>query len=80
MAGTPELDQVLDLFRETIPGSDPTPESNFFVLGGDSMAALEIASRMEERWGISVEALDVIVAEDIAAMYRGCLARAGEAR
>ncbi|MEV0238059.1 acyl carrier protein [Nonomuraea sp. NPDC050786] len=77
MVGTPELEHLLDLFRDTLPGSEPTPESNFFALGGDSMTALEIADCIEERWGISIEVLDVIAAEDITALYRSCLALVG---
>lgn len=42
---------VADVFSTVFPDSDITSQSDFFDLGGDSGAALEIVLHLEERLG-----------------------------
>ncbi|WP_185020602.1 acyl carrier protein [Histidinibacterium lentulum] len=50
--GIPDLEAVVAaVFAAVFPDADITRESDFFDLGGDSGAALEIVLHLEERLG-----------------------------
>ena len=45
---------VKSAFAEVLQISSPSSDDDFFELGGDSMAAIEIVSTLEEKLGVSV--------------------------
>ena len=46
--------QVLELMREILGVSFLSPEDDFFKVGGDSLTAVQLAARLEERFGVTV--------------------------
>lgn len=48
----PELYDIEGLWREALPDTDPEPTSNFFAIGGDSLTAARVISRIRRRWGL----------------------------
>ncbi|MEV0693843.1 phosphopantetheine-binding protein [Streptomyces sp. NPDC050388] len=64
------LEKLLDLCAELLPGATPTPDSNFFALGGDSLTASALAALVHERWGATIEAEQIFIARDLASLYR----------
>ncbi|WP_371600272.1 phosphopantetheine-binding protein [Streptomyces sp. NBC_00564] len=69
----PELftvEELLDLCAEVLPNATPTPDSNFFALGGDSLTATALAALAHERWGVTIEAEQIFIARDLTSLYR----------
>lgn len=79
----PQIDQVvLDAVREVLPEAVATLDANFFELGGDSLAALQLTAALQEAVGTdlslelvfecrSLRELAERVAEDVAAQQTG---------
>lgn len=64
-------DEVLPLVLDTardILGKPVLPSDNFFLLGGDSMRAVEMMYTLEDRLGAEFEPSSIIDAEDMAAL------------
>ncbi|MFI5531917.1 condensation domain-containing protein [Kitasatospora sp. NPDC051853] len=53
------LDAVLATFGELL-GSRPEPDADFFVLGGHSLVAVQLAERLRTRTGLPLTGLDVL--------------------
>ena len=51
--------EVSMLWEELLEVTDVSPESDFFVLGGHSLAAMRLINRLERRFGIEVPLLVV---------------------
>ncbi|WP_200260275.1 acyl carrier protein [Streptomyces sp. HSG2] len=64
-----ELQELTKLCGDVIGVPAPGPGDNFLEAGGDSLMALRIAALLEERWGIAIEASDVLFAESFAELY-----------
>jgi acyl carrier protein len=58
---------VLDT-AQSILGQPVLPSDNFFDLGGDSMQAVEMMSRLEGRFGAEFDPTSIIDADDMAAL------------
>lgn len=51
---SPNLDDLAELWSDLFPGTNPVLTSNFFSLGGDSLAALRMVGSVREKWGVPV--------------------------
>ncbi|GAA2251928.1 MULTISPECIES: condensation domain-containing protein [Kitasatospora] len=58
-AGPGRLETVRTAFGELL-GSRPDPEADFFVLGGHSLVAVQLAERLRGRTGLPLTGLDVL--------------------
>jgi acyl carrier protein len=68
---TPIADEVLTLVMDTaqsILGKFARPSDNFFLLGGDSMGAVEMMYALEVHFDAEFDPASIIKAEDIAAL------------
>nr|WP_179419880.1 acyl carrier protein [Streptomyces sp. TLI_235] len=61
------LDRVLAAAAEVF-GRPTAPDDDFFALGGDSIAAVELAVLLEERLGLEVDTTTIVDAPDLAAL------------
>ncbi|MFE3164987.1 acyl carrier protein [Streptomyces sp. NPDC059224] len=66
MSDTP-IDEVLTAVSEVF-GRPVVPEDDFFALGGDSITAVELSLRLEERLGVEVDVELVVGLPDLAAL------------
>jgi acyl carrier protein len=67
----PIADEVLTLVMSTaqsILGKHAWPSDNFFLLGGDSMGAVEMMYTLEVHFDAEFDPASIIKAEDIAAL------------
>lgn len=62
MSGKVEVRDVIELCGEVVDHPNPSRDSNFFDIGGDSLAALRLSILLEERWGVSVDSYDIMEA------------------
>lgn len=66
-----EVDRVVvDVVRDVLGIADEsavTPDSNFFEIGGDSLAAIEVVTRVEERLGTTTSVDAIYDAESLRA-------------
>jgi acyl carrier protein len=53
---------------QNVLGRPVRPSDNFFILGGDSMRAVELMTALEERTGAEFDPMSIIDAEDMAAL------------
>lgn len=60
-------------------GRRAEPTDDFFSLGGDSVAAVELAAELEERLGIEVDNELVVALPDLAALATSLAAMLAEA-
>jgi acyl carrier protein len=63
--------QMLELVLETaqkILGQQVKSSDNFFLIGGDSMRAVELMTTLEEQAGAEFDPTSIIDAEDMAAL------------
>ena len=71
------LDTVRLLFGEVLGVSEAGPDDNFFLLGGDSLVAAQLAARFEEVFGVNIP-LDIVfespTARELAASIDALLA------
>jgi acyl carrier protein len=58
---------VVDVVRDVLGVDDVSLDANFFELGGDSLTAIEVATRVEEASGRPVTVDAVYDAESLAA-------------
>ncbi|MFD7136146.1 acyl carrier protein [Streptomyces sp. NPDC059894] len=68
-APVPDIQDLTKLCGDVIGVAPPTADANFIEIGGDSLMALRIATLIEERWGIAVEASDILFAESFAEVH-----------
>jgi acyl carrier protein len=64
-------DEVLPLVLDTaqsILGKPVQPSDNFFLIGGNSMGAVEMMYTLEVHFGAEFDPASIIVAEDMAAL------------
>ncbi|MEU2900453.1 acyl carrier protein [Streptomyces sp. NPDC001273] len=64
-----ELHALTRLCGDVIGIPAPAPGDNFIEVGGDSLMALRVVTLLEERWNISVEASDILFAENFAELH-----------
>lgn len=69
---------VLELWGEVLGEAPPAPDVNFFECGGESLAAVRLAARLEAELGSSVSALDVFDHPTPAELAHALEAKAGE--
>ncbi|MEU3314339.1 acyl carrier protein [Streptomyces sp. NPDC048387] len=72
------IDAVLTAAAEVF-GRPAGPADDFFSLGGDSVAAVELAVRLEELLGMEVDTELVVATPGFAALAAALHARAGTA-
>ncbi|MDH6708430.1 acyl carrier protein [Kitasatospora sp. MAA19] len=72
------IDAVLAAASEVF-GRRAEPTDDFFSLGGDSVAAVELAAELEERLGIEVDNELVVALPDLAALATSLAAMLAEA-
>lgn len=53
------LATLVSIFAEVLGVENVGPESDFFRLGGDSVAATVLMVRIEEEWGILLDPIEV---------------------
>jgi acyl carrier protein len=66
-----QVDDLVALCENLLPGCEPTPDSNFFAIGGDSFTAVTFCTIIEERWGITIDPVDVLSATDLRELHEG---------
>ncbi|MFH8747921.1 condensation domain-containing protein [Streptomyces rimosus] len=59
ITGGPREQAVLEAFSELL-GRRPAPDADFFLLGGHSLMAVQLADRLRERLGLPLTGLDVM--------------------
>ncbi|MGY9063719.1 non-ribosomal peptide synthase/polyketide synthase [Streptomyces sp. CAS3] len=64
---TPTEEALADIWEETL-GTSVGAEDDYFLLGGDSMRALLIASRANDAFAITLTPRDVLVSRTVAAL------------
>jgi amino acid adenylation domain-containing protein len=64
----PVLAAVREILHEIIGVADAAPAANFIDLGGNSILAVQVASRLHQRLGVQVEPADVLLADSLAEM------------
>jgi amino acid adenylation domain-containing protein len=80
-AHTPVERCVLEVWSEVLPGRSVALDQNFFAIGGHSLLAVQIASRLRARLGISMPLRLVFerpVARDLATELAGLVQHASE--
>lgn len=70
LSESPTIDELVSLCSELLPGTTPTPDSNLFALGGDSLTVSTLSALVEARWGVMIEAGQIFVARDLASLHR----------
>ena len=58
--------QVQQIWCEVLGGRPVSPEDNFIDLGGNSILAVQVTSRLRQRLSLDVEAADVLLARSMA--------------
>lgn len=58
--GGDPLSVVLQVWKEELGVADPTPDVDFFELGGDSVLAARVAARLRQRYPVPVSPVDVM--------------------
>jgi acyl carrier protein len=76
-ADDPVTRQVQEIWREVLGGRTVRPEDNFIDLGGNSILAVQVTSRLRQRLSLDVEAADVLLADSMADLVKSV--RAGGA-
>ncbi|MEU4982750.1 acyl carrier protein [Streptomyces sp. NPDC021969] len=64
-----EIQDLTKLCGDVIGIATPAVDANFIEMGGDSLMALRIATLIEERWGIAVEASDILFSESFVEVH-----------
>ena len=62
----PVTRQVQQIWCEVLGGRPVSPEDNFIDLGGNSILAVQVTSRLRQRLSLDVEAADVLLARSMA--------------
>ncbi|GLX47565.1 hypothetical protein Shyhy01_05150 [Streptomyces hygroscopicus subsp. hygroscopicus] len=70
---------VVRLLGETLGAGEIKPDDDFFALGGDSLTAVQLASRLQDRFRVSVSVADLFDAPTPAALAEVVVARQREA-
>ena len=64
-----EIEEILvRIWREVLGTEDVAPQSDFFQLGGDSLSAAQILSRVRATWGVALEFHDIFSCSSPAAL------------
>jgi amino acid adenylation domain-containing protein len=73
--------QLLDIFREVLPGSREqiTPATHFFAAGGTSMLAIQVVSRIRRQIGVGLPPSSIYRFPTVAALAPHLMAREWEA-
>lgn len=69
LSRTDVLNVLIGIWAEVLTADNVSRHSDFFMLGGDSVAATVMMVRIEEEWGIlldPIEIFDASVLEDFA--------------
>ena len=74
----PAGDEVSAIWSEVLGRQGVRPEDSFFALGGSSLAAARIVSRIQERLGVAVSLVDLFETTDLRA-FRERVEQAGKA-
>ena len=51
---------LLTLCRELFENPDITPEDDFFVMGGNSITAIRLLSRIRQQFGVTLTIYDIL--------------------
>ncbi|SCG02914.1 Acyl transferase domain-containing protein [Streptomyces sp. LamerLS-31b] len=70
---------VVRLLGETLGAGEIKPDDDFFALGGDSLTAVQLASRLQDRFGVAVSVADLFDAPTPAALAEVVVTRRQEA-
>lgn len=71
MGRMPGVSELADLIGDLIGVPAPDPENNFVEIGGDSLAAMQLAIVAEERWGVEIDVSEVIFAATVREIHEG---------
>ncbi|MFG2061020.1 non-ribosomal peptide synthetase [Micromonospora sp. NPDC048871] len=66
----PVLQQVRVIWREVLGRPGVSPGDNFIDLGGNSILAVQVMSRLQQQLSVEVEAADVLLADSMADLAR----------
>ena len=61
-------DDLAEIWRDVLGVPQVSPADNFLDLGGNSILAMQVAARMRERLGRSVEVAEILLADTLAAL------------
>ncbi len=64
----PVLSQVKGILRDVLGRSNFSAADNFLDIGGNSVLAVQVASRIQQRYAVPLEPADVLLAESFAAL------------
>ncbi|MFF4411963.1 phosphopantetheine-binding protein [Streptosporangium sp. NPDC001559] len=56
------VDAVSDIFRRVLENDDVRADSDFFVMGGDSLLATRVLSAVARSWGVELDFDDFMTA------------------
>jgi acyl carrier protein len=70
---------VLALAARVLERADVDPDADFFELGGDSLAAVELVDRLDEELGLIVDLADLFEAPNLGSFARDAVQAAPSA-
>jgi acyl-coenzyme A synthetase/AMP-(fatty) acid ligase/acyl carrier protein len=73
----PVLQQVQAIWREVLGRTAVSPGDNFIDLGGNSILAIQVMSRLQQRLSVEIEAADVLLSDSMADLARSLRTGAG---
>lgn len=71
--------KVEAIWRDVLTVPSGQEDATFFELGGDSVSAVRLTSRIEEELGVLIDVGDMFEDPDLAELVRIVTAQAGEA-
>lgn len=71
--------KVEAIWRDVLTVPSGQEDATFFELGGDSVSAVRLTSRIEEELGVLIDVGDMFEDPDLAELVRTVTAKAGEA-
>jgi len=70
MVVVPEFEEFAKMVADVADVAEPGPADNFVEIGGDSLAALQIAIVAEERWGAEIDVSEMVFAETVGEIHQ----------
>ncbi|MGW1167363.1 type I polyketide synthase [Streptomyces sp. NPDC002550] len=70
--------EVVRLLGETLGLGDIKPDDDFFDMGGDSLSAVQLVSRLQDRYAVTMSVADLFDAPTPAALAEVVLGRTGQ--
>ena len=71
--------KVEQIWRDVLTVPSGQEDATFFELGGDSVSAVRLVSRLEEELGVGIYVGDMFEDPNLAALTETVVAKAGEA-